>query len=116
MSDECAGMPCYQRIWRAPRPRRPHHPGPLPLRKYASRGKRRRREQREGDVLRQVASTKGTGHSPTPGHFVPRLEYLKRTSPPRLERVISFTGAPAKSPLIIYRVLRRVLFTRTDLG
>lgn len=74
-------------------PRRPRHPGPFPLRKYASEGKRRRREQREGNVLRQVANTKGTGHSPTPGHFVPRLEYLKRVRT-CLERVISLTGAP----------------------
>lgn len=27
------------------------------------------------DVLRQVADTKGTGHSPTPGYFIPRLVY-----------------------------------------
>lgn len=29
-----------------------------------------------GDVLRQVADTKGTGHSPTPGYFIPCLVYL----------------------------------------
>lgn len=55
-------------------------------------------EGNTGDVLRQVADTKGTGHSPTPGYFIPCLvPYLNPSRPflhtDHLERV-HLTGAP----------------------
>jgi len=74
-----------------------------------ARGKRRRREWREGDVLRQVASTKGTGHSPTLGHFVPPRPVDSRLKHEPASREGSLLHRcireAAKSSLIICRVL-----------
>lgn len=81
MSDEWARMPCYQRIWPAPS-------SSLPLslsfssqyirvcgkkKKEGGGGGENLEEGNTGDILRQVADTKGTGHSPTPGYFIPCL-------------------------------------------
>lgn len=70
-------------------------PCPFSLRKYARvRKKKETRIAHEGDVLRQVANTKGTGHSPTRLAILFLSAGISKARIQHLERVASFTGAP----------------------